>query len=113
MEPTTTRGNWYIDNRTGVIGHATRDFGIDLARCDTRTDLLAKLAYAFTKPWITDTERHDLVLLMAETCGVLPDDPWEASYAAEAWLETCAREARDPSGPPVGFVSVDRYIILD
>ena len=113
MEPATTQGNSTIDNRTGVIGHATRDFGIDLARSETRPDILAKFADAFSKPWITDAERHDLVLLMAETCGVHPDDPWEAPYAAEARLETCARERRDPSGPPVGFVSVERYLTLD
>ena len=47
---------------------------------------------------------------MAETFGVRPDDP---SEAADARLQTCARERRDPSGPPVGFVSVERYLTLD
>jgi hypothetical protein len=50
---------------------------------------------------------------MAEACGVRPDDPWEASYAADAWLETCAKEPRDRSGPPVAFVTVERYLRLD
>ena len=99
MDPTTTRGHWTIDNRTGVIGHATRDFGIDLARCDTRAAILAKLAYAFTKPWITDTERHDLVLLMAEACGVRPDDSLEAPYAADAPSEALPVQGREADRP--------------
>jgi hypothetical protein len=115
MDPTTTRGNWTIDNRTGVIGHATRDFGIELARCDTRPDLLHKLAHAFTKPWMTDTDGRDLVLLMAEACGVYPDrdNPIRDCRLAEEHLRACRNARRHPSGPPVGFVSVERYLTLD
>jgi hypothetical protein len=50
---------------------------------------------------------------MAETCGVRPDDASETAHAAETRLKVCARQRRALSGPPVGFVPVERYLRLD
>jgi hypothetical protein len=115
MDPTTTRGNWTIDNRTGVIGHAKRDYGIDLAWCATPAHVVARLGQAALKSWITDADLRDLIGLMAEALGVEPGrcDGAQTSRLAATRLVGSRLARRSPLGPPVGFVPVERYLTLD